>query len=170
MTKNRYLSHNFHLAEFINSPTATKLGIDNTPTRTVIRNLTKLCENVLQPVREAWGHPIIINSGYRCKELNKAVGGVWSSHHILGCAVDIRCYERKRNIELWNIIIDNAKSWTQLLFEDTDGDFSNPEWIHVSWIENDLRNDIGRIAINPTSKRRTYTNLKAEKDEDLNDD
>lgn len=84
------VSKNFTLYEFENSRTATFRGIDNSITDPVIKtNIRALCESVLQPFRDYLGRPIIISSGYRCKELNEAVGGVVDSQHTLGQAADI---------------------------------------------------------------------------------
>ena len=74
----------FTIKELCKSNTAIKYGIDNTPTPEVEQNLIALIENVLDPLREAWGSPIIINSGYRCPILNKAVGGSKTSSHMSG--------------------------------------------------------------------------------------
>lgn len=83
------LSENFSLSEFTRSETADRLGIDNTPSGEVVANLSELCRVVLQPLRDAWGKPLRINSGYRCPALNKAVGGVATSQHCKGCACDV---------------------------------------------------------------------------------
>lgn len=84
------LTKNFTLAEFIRSTTAEQLDISNTPSSDVIENLKSLCVKVLQPLRNTLGKAIIINSGYRSAELNKAVGGVPTSQHRKGQAADIR--------------------------------------------------------------------------------
>lgn len=84
------VSKNFTLYEFENSRTATFRGIDNSVSDPIIKaNIKALCESVLQPFRDHLGRPIIISSGYRCKELNEAVGGVVDSQHTLGQAADI---------------------------------------------------------------------------------
>lgn len=84
------LSKNFSLVEFTESPTAKKYGIDNTiHDEKVKRSLEALVGIVLQPLRDAWGQPLNVNSGYRCKRLNQIVGGVESSQHRLGEAADI---------------------------------------------------------------------------------
>ena len=80
----------FKLSEFTYSATATARHIENVPSAEAMRNLELLTKNVLDPLREAWGGPIIINSGYRSEELNKAVGGAQYSYHMLGMAADIR--------------------------------------------------------------------------------
>lgn len=83
------LSDNFTLEEFLHSDMAVAKGIDNIPGDGVVENLTKLVTRVLQPLREKYGKPLSINSGYRCPELNKAVGGVATSQHVKGQAADV---------------------------------------------------------------------------------
>ena len=80
----------FKKEEFTYSITAQHLGIDNTPSKEAVTNLERLVSRVLDPLREAWGSPIIVTSGYRCEELNKRVGGVKTSYHLRGMAADIR--------------------------------------------------------------------------------
>ena len=72
------------------SVTAQNRGIDNTPDEQSSANLEKLCQQILQPIRDAWGAPIIVSSGYRCPALNKIVGGAAQSDHMYGCAADIK--------------------------------------------------------------------------------
>lgn len=84
------LTKNFTLRELVYSTTALKQGIDNAPTKSAMENLTALAVEVLQPLRNTLGKAIIINSGYRSPELNKAVGGVPTSQHLKGQAADIR--------------------------------------------------------------------------------
>lgn len=83
---------NFRYSEFTKSDTASRLHINNAITSWEVRdNIKALVEDVLQPLRDAWGGPLFINSGYRCLELNKAVGGVPTSQHVIGCAADVAC-------------------------------------------------------------------------------
>lgn len=89
------ITKNFTLSEFIDSDTADRLGIDNTPSEQAVENITLLCTKLLQPLRSLYGKPMHINSGYRCKELNEAVGGVESSYHRQGLAADVRCENPK---------------------------------------------------------------------------
>ena len=81
---------NFTLAEFIKSDTAAARGIDNTPDFDNVAHLEELCDKILQPLRVAWGSGLRVTSGYRCRELNTAVGGVYNSAHISGYAADIQ--------------------------------------------------------------------------------
>ena len=81
---------NFTLDEFVRSATAKVRGIDNTPSPEVEEHLDELIGTILQPLRKAWGKPLIISSGYRCKALNKAVGGVSTSAHQYGYAADVQ--------------------------------------------------------------------------------
>jgi len=83
------LSPNFTLEEFTTSQVATRLGIDNTPPPVVVDNLQRLCVDVLEPLRRAINAPIIISSGYRCPELNRAVHGSAGSGHMYGTAADL---------------------------------------------------------------------------------
>lgn len=84
------LSQHFKLQEFEQSDKAKELGINNAIDSQEIKDAIKsLVESVLQPLRDAWGKPLAINSGYRCKELNAVVGGVPTSQHTKGEAADV---------------------------------------------------------------------------------
>ena len=86
------ISKNFKWSEFTHSDTAERLHINNEVTTWEVRdNIIALVDDILQPLRDAWGGPLFINSGYRCLELNKAVGGVPTSQHVLGQAADVGC-------------------------------------------------------------------------------
>ena len=88
MERNK-LSRSFDWKEFTKSDTAARLHIVNDVTTFEVRdNIKALVDDVLQPLRDAWGGPIFINSGYRSPELNKAVGGVETSQHTKGMAAD----------------------------------------------------------------------------------
>ena len=86
------LSAHFTLQELTRSATADRLKITNAFTAEVVDNLQRLCTEVLEPLRTHLGHPIKINSGFRCTALNKAVGGVPNSFHTKGRAADIPKY------------------------------------------------------------------------------
>lgn len=79
----------FKFSDFVDSEKARELGIENKPDDRAIKNIVTLMA-FLDRMRDAWGGPIIVNSGYRCEELNKAVGGKSTSGHLSGYAADIR--------------------------------------------------------------------------------
>ncbi|MDL2224040.1 D-Ala-D-Ala carboxypeptidase family metallohydrolase [Bacteroidales bacterium OttesenSCG-928-M06] len=83
------LTKNFTLTEMTSSVTAQRRGILNVPNVRQTENLRILCERLLQPLRDAYGKPLFISSGYRCRELNEAVKGSPSSDHMQGRAADI---------------------------------------------------------------------------------
>lgn len=130
---NQKLSKNFILNEFIKSNTATSMKIDNTPTQDIVNKLQLLCEKVIQPIRDALGKPIIINSGYRCPKLNKAVGGASTSAHLTGEAADIEIIGMN-NYQLACWIRDHMK-FDQLILEYATNLDKNPNngWVHVSY-------------------------------------
>lgn len=126
----------FTIEEMIKSSTATANRIDNTPNQTVIDNLTKLIEAVLDPLREWYGKPIRVNSGYRCEALNEAVGSkTKKSQHLYGEAADITVGSKTENEKLFNYIKDNLP-FDQLINE------SNFSWVHVSYREGRLRKQV----------------------------
>ena len=120
----------FTIKELTKSSTAEAKGIDNTPTQEVERNLTALVDNVLDPLRAIYGKPITVNSGYRCPELNKAVGGSATSDHVKGFAADITCSNKKENAILFDIIKNNL-IFDQLIWEKGNNEY--PDWVHVSF-------------------------------------
>ena len=127
------LSKNFTYEEFIRSSTAERMGIDNRPKtkeeeKKVIENLRNLCLEVLQPLRDYVGAPVHINSGYRCPELNEAVGGVKNSQHCRGEACDIRIASPKQGREWAAWIEDNCRFDQMLLERNKNGGV----WLHVS--------------------------------------
>jgi len=99
------ISKNFSYREFERSDTAKAKHICNVIRTPEVRDSIKaLVGNVLQPLRDAWGEPLVINSGYRCPELNKAVGGVPSSQHVLGEAADVACRNPWQLAELARVL------------------------------------------------------------------
>ncbi|MCF0231229.1 MAG: hypothetical protein HUJ63_02930 [Enterococcus sp.] len=118
------LSKNFTLEEL----TKTSTGLANIPPKWVEDNLKRLCVNVLQPIRDLYGFPIYVNSGYRSREVNKAVNGVSSSQHIYGYAADITAGSREENRRLFNLILLFAGKipFDQLIDE------NNYQWLHIS--------------------------------------
>jgi len=122
----------FTIAEMERSRTALARGIDNKATGEAVIHLTDLIEKVLDPLREAWGRPITVNSGYRSPALNKAVGGVAGSQHQSGHAADITTGSRNGNLKLFNLICNLRLPYDQLIFEK--GNLrEGPDWIHISY-------------------------------------
>ena len=123
------LTKNFTLDEMCKSKKAKELRIKNVPSPKEVARLKVLCEKVLQPLRDYMGEPVIINSGYRSPELNKKVGGVRDSQHLIGEAADINC---KGSMEYANRIIEFIMmnlEFDQLILERNKGAF----WVHVSY-------------------------------------
>ena len=116
------LTKNFTLTEL----TRTSTGITNHPNRQQTTALINLCGKVLQPLRNLYGGPIRVNSGYRSYAVNKAVGGARQSQHMLGEAADITVHSKEGNKKLFELIRDNL-SFDQLINE------RNYSWIHVSY-------------------------------------
>ena len=141
------LTPHFSLREL----TKTKTGIENVPNEAQVENLRRLC-GWLEQLRRRWNNlygegddPIVINSGFRSPEVNKAVGGVATSNHLTGCAVDIRCTGQEQALRYASILLDlsdlNKEDYDELLIERK----RNVIWIH--------------FAVRPTGNRRR-TNFK----------
>ncbi len=125
------LSKNLSLAEVIRSETAKRKGISNMPTEAHIENFKLLAEKVFQPIREHFGVPIHISSGYRSKALNESIKGSSTSQHCSGEAIDIDMDGTDiKNVEIFNFIKDNLE-FDQLIWEF--GTDANPDWVHVSY-------------------------------------
>ena len=124
----------FTLQELTNSATAKRYGIDNTPSQEVIKNLEALVDNILDPLREKWGAPIIVTSAYRCPELNKKIGGSSTSQHVSGMAADIRTVSDlpSDNYKLLHTLLDMNLPVDQVISEYPDAQ-GRPDWIHVSF-------------------------------------
>ena len=137
----------FELDEFIKSDVATQRKIDNTPTFEVVEHLEELVENFLEPLRIALGYPIVINSGYRCAKLNRAVGGSDTSAHPLGFAADISCpymsFSKFRDFVV-NWATKTKPRFDQILLESEKT--TGKQWIHVG-IYNRSRQQRGQIKV-----------------------
>ena len=127
------LSKNLSLAEVTRSQTAKRLGIDNTPDDWEIENLRAIAESVFQPLRDAFGCPIYVSSGFRSKLLNEAIGGALRSQHIQGRALDLDAdvFGVCTNADIFRYILNNLE-FDQLIWEF--GDQGNPDWVHVSFV------------------------------------
>jgi hypothetical protein len=125
------LSKNLSLAEVMRSETAKRKGVSNMPTPEHIENFKKLAEKVFQPIREHFGVPIHISSGYRSAALNKAVGGSSSSQHCTGEAIDIDMDGTSiTNKQIFDFIKEHLE-FDQMIWEF--GTSANPDWVHVSY-------------------------------------
>lgn len=123
----------FTINELCASATAKARGIDNTAPEDIARNLQALTDNLLDPVRELYGGPIIVNSGYRCPALNKAIGGAAASQHLKGEAADITTGKTGANKVLFDMIRTSDLPFDQLIDE------SNYSWIHISYSPHNRR-------------------------------
>lgn len=117
----------FTIAELTDSMTARQNGIDNTPPESAVKALQALVERVLDPLRDAWGKPITVNSGYRCAELNRKVGGAEQSQHLRGEAADITAGSRADNRKLYELLRRLSLPLDQAINE------RGYKWIHVSY-------------------------------------
>lgn len=125
------VSENVSEREAWGSPTATRMGIDNTPTTEHLANIKLLLENVFEPLRRWVGSPIKINSLYRSSALNLAVGGASKSDHMDGCAIDIDDdFKGATNAQMFEYIKNNL-DFDKLIWEF--GDDTNPDWVHISY-------------------------------------
>ena len=114
----------------------TNKKLPNLPDKVAEANLIKLVENVLDPLRALYGKPIKVNSGYRSKLVNTAVGGAKNSDHLYGLAADITAGNKTENCILFQLIRDKIPSWRQLIDE------KDYTWIHISFNEKDNKKQI----------------------------
>ena len=131
------LTENFSLAELVKSETALRIGLDNTPGDAEIENLRILCENILQPLRTAYGRGIKVNSGFRHPNVNAAVGGSRTSDHCRGQAADIEI-PGVANYDLAKYISENFW-YTQVILEFYTPGVPDSGWVHVSYNPADLK-------------------------------
>ena len=124
------LSDNFTLAELTKSQTAIRKNIRNEPGTAEINNLIHLAKTVLQPVREHFGKPVMISSGYRSPELCEAIGSSSKSQHARGEAADFEIHSVD-NKELATWIAANT-DFDQLILEFYEDGDPNSGWIHCS--------------------------------------
>lgn len=118
----------FSFQEFERSDTAYRHGIDNTMPDEAKKHVAALVDNVLDPLREAWGKPIMVTSGYRCPALNKAVGGVPTSMHTQGRAADISTGNAVDNRRLYQLAQDLKLPFFELIGKKYDF-----KWLHISY-------------------------------------
>ena len=125
------LTPHFSLEEMCSSNTARVKGLPNVPNAEQVKNLQQLCKNVLQPLRDHLGEPVVINSGFRSQAVNMAVGGANNSQHTKGEAADIKCKDFPYAKQIYAWIMDNLK-FDQLILERK----GNAVWVHVSYRAN----------------------------------
>ena len=145
LNSNAKLSEHFMLGEMTRSNSYPE--IYNVPSHEAIANLTNLCK-WLEILRERAGVPIIINSGYRSPQLNKKIGGVPTSNHLTGCAVDIRVSGMEQLIRYAAILLDYAdethQEFDELLIEKNR---HGAIWLH--------------FAVRPSNNRRKVSLIQA---------
>lgn len=124
------LSTHFSLSEFVTSQTAARLGIDNTPPQAVMRAILRTATG-MEGVRTLLSAPIIISSGYRSPELNKAIGGAKNSQHVKGEAVDFICPGYGSPLKICKAIVASGIKFDQLIQEG--------QWVHISFSDANRR-------------------------------
>lgn len=128
----------FTIKELCDSQKAKIFGINNhTISATVADNLVLLVDNVLDPLRKAYGKPINVNSGYRCEKLNRLVKGVTNSQHMLGMAADIVGTPNTvaENKKLFALVKQLNLPFCQMINE------SNYSWLHISYDKNNIKRE-----------------------------
>ena len=124
------------MKELTRSTTAEARKIDNTPTREAEANIIALIDNVLDPLRRAYGGPITVTSGYRSPKLNASVGGVKTSQHQKGQAADITVGSPEENKRLFDLAQELNLPFCQLIDE------KKYKWVHISYDKNDVRRQV----------------------------
>jgi hypothetical protein len=125
------LSKSFTLNELTKSQEATRLGIDNTPNEEHILNLKLLCENILQPIRDYYGMPLSVSSGYRSAALCEAIGSSSKSQHTKGQAADFEIFG-VANKDLADFVVKNL-DYDQCILEFWNENEPNSGWVHCSF-------------------------------------
>ena len=152
------LSENLDLGELTRSEGAKRAGISNTPTAEHIEDMKKLATNIFQPIRDHFGVPIFISSGYRSKELNAKIGGSSTSQHSSGEAIDIDMDGSSSGVtnkQVFEYIKANL-DFDQLIWEF--GTKNNPDWVHVSYESTGRQRKqvLRAVKVNGTTKYENY--------------
>ena len=148
------ISKHLTLEELCHSETAIKLGIVNVPNQLQTENLKTLALKVFEPVREHFGVPIHISSGYRIMNLNQAIKGSITSQHCRGEAIDIDMKgDKVSNAQIFHWIKDNLK-YDQLIWEF--GDKKNPDWVHVSYCSENRKQTLRAVKVNGKTKYEKF--------------
>ena len=126
------LSEHFSLSELTKSSTAERKGISNEPDEEAIENLILVCDQILEPVRNHYGKPFVPNSGFRCLELNRAIGSSDKSQHVTGQAVYFEVPgEDNKDVALW--VVENC-TFDQLILEFYKEGEPTSGWVHCSYV------------------------------------
>jgi hypothetical protein len=150
------LSKSFTLNELTKSQEATRLGIDNTPNEEHILNLKLLCENILQPIRDFYGMPLSVSSGYRSARLCEAIGSSSKSQHTKGQAADFEIFG-VANKDLADFVVKNL-DYDQCILEFWNENEPNSGWVHCSF--NALGNRKQFLKAEKLNGRVVYTVLE----------
>ena len=165
------LSQNFTLAELIKSQTAERKSINNNPNEDNIENLQRLCNEILQPIRNYYGKVVSVSSGFRSPELCEAIGSSKTSQHASGQAADFEIYGVS-NKKLADYIADNL-DFDQLILEYWKPEEPNSGWVHCSFKSADSNRKEYLRAIKGsdgrTSYQKEYSAEKGPTTEDVND-
>ena len=153
------LSNNFSLAELIEAASARRLGMNEqfNPPAEVVCNLNALAKNVLQPLRDYFGHAITVTSGYRSPKVNKAVGGAKNSDHLLGKAADCQLWINGKNCnqQLFDAVLKLKLPFRQMI--DEFGTEDCPAWVHISYDVRDNKRQCLRAR--KVAGKTVYTNI-----------
>ena len=156
INKQARLSEHFTLAEMCK--TSAKTADGNIPSHVHIENLKRLCRwlerlrqkynlNIKEKIKNKNDEPIIINSGYRSPQVNKAVGGAANSNHLTGCAVDIRCLGVEQALRYATTLLDisdeSKEDFDELLIEKS----TKSIWVHFAVRPEGNRRQINMIKV-----------------------
>jgi len=146
------ISKHISYKEGVKSNTATRLGIDNIPGDYELGNMTLIAERLFEPLRAWVGGPVKINSFYRSKKLNLAIGGSQRSQHCEGRAIDLDdTFGYKTNAEMFYYIKENL-NFDQMIWEF--GSDKNPDWVHISYVSEDQNRNRCLIAYKENGKTK----------------
>jgi len=151
------LSENLDLSEMIKSDIAIRHGIKNYPTDGHLGNMIMWAENIFQPIRDYFGEPIFISSGYRSRELNNLISGSLQSQHCVGQAGDIDQDHRMTmvsNADVFDFVL-NYLDYDQLILEYPD-EYDNPSWVHVSYISEEKNRNQPLVAVKEDKITKYY--------------
>lgn len=151
------ISEHVTYKEGVYSITALRLGLNNDPTKNHLTNMELLAEKIFEPLRKAVNGPIKINSFYRGGELNKAIGGSPNSQHCKGQAIDIDdVYGYMSNANMFEYIRKNL-SFDQMIWEF--GNSDNPDWVHVSYVNEENNRNRCLLAYKDEDNRTKYKTI-----------